>query len=167
MKTAFWFTMAAAVTLFAGQDLRLSAADAAPEAPPAPQGRKAQPAPAGALRTPPPATGPRKVIRYPFQGTVIAVDPGAGTFSLRGGDRTPRVFKVTAQTVLTRAGKPSTLAELAVGNLAGGNCERQEDGSVVAIKVNFAPKPTLSQQATPEAPAAPAAPAAPQPAKPK
>lgn len=82
----------------------------------------------------------KKASRYPFHGDVTAVDAKAGTFSLHGAEK-ERVFKTNPQTAITKGGKVAKLADAVVGEPAAGYCERQADGTVVALKVRFGAKP--------------------------
>lgn len=82
----------------------------------------------------------KKASRYPFHGDVTAVDAKAGTFSLHGTEK-ERVFKTNPQTAITKGGKVAKLADAVVGEPAAGYCEREADGTVVALKVRFGAKP--------------------------
>ena len=122
-----------------------------------------------------------------ISGTVTAVDTNAMTFTVDG-----QTYEETSSSVLTRNGKPATLAEVAVGDPVQGSSTTGSDGKLQATKVKFGKgaakstsKPTTkkpskkkkkssaSTNSVPDAaampdagatPAAPAAPATPAPA---
>mgnify|MGYP001615332736 FL=1 len=82
----------------------------------------------------------KKSDTFPFNGKVTAVDKTAKTFSLAGKDK-PRVFEITSQTKITKAGKPAILDDAVVGEDAGGVAKRGADGKNEAVSVRFGPKP--------------------------
>jgi hypothetical protein len=81
----------------------------------------------------------KKNTRYPISGKLAGVDQAAKTFTLKGAKQN-RVFKVNAQTKITRHGKTATLADAVVGEEVGGYVEKQGDGSLLALSVRFGPK---------------------------
>jgi len=87
-----------------------------------------------------PATPDKKSTHYPIHGKLSAVDRTAKTFTLKGAQK-DHVFKVNAETKITRHGKPATLADAVVGEDVGGYVEKLPDGSVLALSVRFGPKP--------------------------
>lgn len=110
------------------------------------------------------AATPTKATRYPITGKISDVNKVAKTFSIKGAEK-DRVFKVNAQTKITKHGKPATLADAVVGEEVGGYVEKQTDGSVVVLSVRFGPKPEedrkdkepAKKDPTPIKPAAPKA----------
>jgi hypothetical protein len=82
----------------------------------------------------------KKNTRYPIHGKLAAVDKAGKTFTIKGAEK-DRVFKVNAQTKITKHGKTATLADAVVGEDVGGYVEKQSDGSVLALSVRFGPKP--------------------------
>ncbi len=81
-----------------------------------------------------------KNTRYPINGKLAAVDQAGKTFTLKGAQK-DRVFRVNAQTRITKHGKTATLADAVVGEDVGGYVEKQNDGSVLALSVRFGAKP--------------------------
>ena len=114
--------------------------------------RAAEPAEAATTQTPgvsadraakDDAAGVKKTVRanrYPIRGRLKAVDTSAHTLTLSGNGQN-RVFVTDAGTVFTRNGKTATLADGLPGEMVGGLAEKQPDGTVLAIKVRFGPKP--------------------------
>ncbi len=82
--------------------------------------------------------------RYPIRGKLKSVDVQANKFTL-GGLVKDRVFVTDSQTVFTRNGKVAKLADGVRGDEVGGLAEKQADGTVLAIKVRFGPKPRQSE----------------------
>jgi len=70
-----------------------------------------------------------------FYGAVTAVDTNAMTFTV--GDQT---FTVTAESHLTKAGSPATLADAVVGEPARGTYTTGSDGKLDVTKANFGKK---------------------------
>lgn len=87
-----------------------------------------------------PASGKSTGIKGtpPFTGTVQKVDRTASTITLNGKDG-GRVFYVTPQTKITKAGQPATLADAKVGEEAAG-VFRDVDGKRTAISLRLGPK---------------------------
>ena len=71
----------------------------------------------------------------PFRGKVDAVDKKAKTVKV--GERT---FQVTADTRITKAGKPATLDDATVGEEVGGSY-KEVDGKNVLNSIRFGPRP--------------------------
>lgn len=70
-------------------------------------------------------TQPLRAI--PFQGSVVAVDPVAKTFTLNGKAK-ERKFKVDDQTEIMVDNKAATFNSIAVGATVRGQALRHEDG---------------------------------------
>jgi len=79
------------------------------------------------------AAKPRAI---PFRGKVAVVDKQAKT--LKVGER---VFQITSETKLVKAGKPATLDDAAVGDEVGGQYVTAEGGKLQALSVRLGPKP--------------------------
>jgi hypothetical protein len=75
----------------------------------------------------------------PFTGIVQKVDKTANTVTLNGKDG-GRVFHITPQTKITKAGQPATLADAKVGEEAAG-IFKDTDGKRTAISLRLGPKP--------------------------
>lgn len=82
----------------------------------------------------------KKSSTFPFTGKITEVDKTAKTFTLAGKEK-PRVFQISSETKLTKAGKPAILDDAVVGEEAGGLAKRSESGKDEAISVRFGPKP--------------------------
>lgn len=72
----------------------------------------------------------------PFNGKVAAVDKTAKTFTVG-----QRKFQVTSDSRITKAGKPATLDDAAVGEEVAGSYRRAEDGKLNVVSVRFGPRP--------------------------
>jgi hypothetical protein len=70
-----------------------------------------------------------------FNGKLSAIDANAMTFTV--GKQT---FDVTSETKITKDGKPATLADGAVGEMAGGAYKKGADGKLSATSVHFGSK---------------------------
>lgn len=77
-----------------------------------------------------------KSDRGPFHGKLAALDKQAKTITV--GKRT---FQITSETKLNKAGKPATLEDGVVGEIASGYFVKSADGKLMAKTVNFGPKP--------------------------
>ena len=93
-----------------------------------------------------PSKGEKKEGRIPFHGKLVAVDKTAKTITV--GERT---FQITSESKLSKAGKPATLDDAAVGDEVAGNYQKAEDGKLHAKTVRFGAKP----EAEPKKPANP------------
>ncbi|MST94630.1 MAG: hypothetical protein EXS33_05070 [Pedosphaera sp.] len=71
----------------------------------------------------------------PFTGILTAVDKQAKTITV--GER---VFQVTSETKITKAGKPATLEDGVVGEEAAGSCKTADGGKMEAGSVRFGAK---------------------------
>lgn len=80
-----------------------------------------------------------RTTRYPIRGKLKALDLSAQSFTLSGTEK-ERVIQVNSQTEIIKDGKPAVLADGVVGEMVGGLVERQENGTVLALKVRFGPK---------------------------
>ena len=74
----------------------------------------------------------------PFQGSVVAVDPVARTFTLNGKAK-ERMFKVSDQTEIMADNKQAHFNSIAVGSVVRGQALKHEDGWE-AKKVTVGPK---------------------------
>ena len=83
-----------------------------------------------------PSKGEKKEGRIPFHGKLVAVDKTAKTITV--GERT---FQITSESKLSKAGKPATLDDAAVGDEVSGNYQKADDGKLHAKSVRFGPKP--------------------------
>jgi hypothetical protein len=127
MKTKFYFAggvCAASLALCMPLNAQFSPATTATPAA-SPHGT----APAAAK----PATRP-----IPFRGKVSAVDQSAKTFTL-GGKKGSRVFKVTENTTITKAGAAATMTDIVADEHVRGTCLKQDDGTFEAKTVMIGP----------------------------
>ena len=69
----------------------------------------------------PAATDSAKKKTLPFHGKIRAVDTTAATITI--GKMT---INITSETKITKDGKPATVADLAVGDMAGGAYKKDE-----------------------------------------
>jgi hypothetical protein len=74
----------------------------------------------------------------PFRGKVSAVDQSAKTFTV-GGKRGSRVFKVTENTTITKAGAAATMTDIVENEHVRGTCLKQDDGTFEAKTVMIGP----------------------------
>ena len=72
----------------------------------------------------------------PFHGKLAAVDAKAMTLNVG-----TLVIHVTADTKVTKDGKPATLADGVVGEPVGGAYQKADDGQLNATMVHFGAKP--------------------------
>ena len=84
-------------------------------------------------------TDPNKARAIPFHGVISAVDQRAKTFTIAGKEHS-RVFKITDKTVMTKAGKPATMKDVAANEEARGSYWKVMDGSLEAKTVKIGPK---------------------------
>lgn len=94
-------------------------------------GRAAAP-PAGPAAQP----AKKKQTAGPFHGRLKAVDQASRTLTM--GTRT---FHVTADTKITKDGKPATLKDAVVGEMVSGYFKTAENGNLVLSTLRFGPKP--------------------------
>ncbi len=91
---------------------------------------------------------PRKHEGLVFRGTVSAIDTNAKTLTVE-----TRTFAVTADTKITRNGKPATLADGVVGEPVSGTYKKADGGKLEAATIHFGakagkPKPEASGAAS-------------------
>ena len=91
--------------------------------------------------TSPKATAPaKKAARpLPFHGNISAVDQNAKTFTV-GGKQGSRVFKVTENTTITKAGAAATMTDIVENEKARGTYLKNADGTLEAKTVKIGPK---------------------------
>src|SRR5438094_676503 len=80
-------------------------------------------------------TGPSRKGLTPFNGKLAAVDKTAKTIKV--GERT---FQITSETKMIKGGKPATLDDAVVGEVAGGAYRNTDDGKMAATTVRFGPR---------------------------
>lgn len=103
---------------------------------------KASPAPqAAASATPMAKDATTKMARaIPYRGKVASVDASAKTFTIASKAGVSRVFKITDQTTIMKAGAAATIADIVADEEVRGSCWKKEDGSLEAKKVTLGPK---------------------------
>jgi hypothetical protein len=74
----------------------------------------------------------------PFHGMISAVDQPAKTFTIAGKEKA-RVFKVTDKTVLTKAGAPATMKDVAANEEVRGSYLKAEDGTLEVKTAKLGP----------------------------
>jgi hypothetical protein len=79
---------------------------------------------------------PGKSEFVPFRGKIDAVDKTAK--AVKVGERT---FQITSQTRITKAGKPATLDDAAVGEEVGGRYKKADDGKLLLQSLRIGPRP--------------------------
>ena len=94
----------------------------------------ASPAAAAASATPAKAERP-----IPYYGKISAVDPAAKTFSIASKEGKVRVFKVVGTSVITKAGKPATFADIVKDEDVRGSYWKKADGSMETKSVKLGP----------------------------
>jgi hypothetical protein len=80
-------------------------------------------------------TTDKKPSAGPFHAKLAAVDKIGKTITV--GKRT---FQITSETKLNKAGKPATLDDAVVGEEVSGYVKPNDEGKLVATKVNLGPK---------------------------
>src|SRR5580765_4118033 len=96
------------------------------------QTNKAKPAPLAADAK---AAPDKKPSAGPFHAKLTAVDKAAKTITV--GKRT---FHINPETKFNKAGKPATLNDGVIGEPVSGYVKPNDEGKLVATKVNFGPK---------------------------
>jgi hypothetical protein len=91
------------------------------------------------------AAGEKKAGAIPFHGKIAAIDKTAKTITV--GER---VFEITSNTVIRKAGKPATLEDATVGDEIGGNYLKSDDGKLLAKGIRLGPKPDVAAKPAPE-----------------
>ena len=74
----------------------------------------------------------------PFHGMISTVDQAAKTFTIAGKEKA-RVFKVTDKTVLTKAGAPATMKDVAANEEVRGSYLKAEDGGLEVKTAKLGP----------------------------
>ena len=101
------------------------------------------PATSASPATSPQVTGPlatKPATRpLPFHGKISAVDQSAKTFTV-GGKQGSRVFKVTENTTITKAGAAATMTDIVENEQARGTYLKHDDGTLEAKTVKIGPK---------------------------
>jgi hypothetical protein len=101
----------------------------------------ASPSPAtspAATSTASPAATKSSTRPVPFHGMVSAVDQAAKTFTI-AGKTSSRVFKITDKTVVTKAGQPAMMSDIAENVEVSGSYWKAADGSLEAKTVKVGP----------------------------
>ena len=109
-------------------------------------GRKASPSPAAsaspvasATASPNASPGAKMVRVIPFHGMISAVDTKAKTFTIAGKEKS-RVFKISNNTVITKAGgAPATMKDVVEKEEVRGSYWKEADGSLQAKVVKLGP----------------------------
>jgi hypothetical protein len=114
-------------------------------------GTKASPSPTASLAakatasptvnpTASPSASPgAKMVRVtPFHGMISAVDPKSKTFTIAGKEKS-RVFKITNNTVITKAGAAATMKDVVEKEEVRGSYWKETDGSLQAKTVKLGP----------------------------
>jgi hypothetical protein len=144
MKRLFGIVTMAAVALAlplqvmaAEKKMKTEAADAAPGA------EKAPAADAGAGRA------------LPFQATVEAIDPAAGTFTTKNKKGKVVTFTVSESTTITKNDAPAKIEDVTVGETVRGTRTKSGEGQWAVTSLMIGAKDAAASQ--PEAAAKPAA----------
>jgi hypothetical protein len=77
----------------------------------------------------------KKLSAGPFHAKLVAVDKAGGIITV--GKRT---FLITSETKINKSGKAATLEEAVIGEMVSGYVKPNEQGKLVATKLNFGPK---------------------------
>lgn len=75
----------------------------------------------------------------PFNGKINAIDQAAKTINI--GQEKKRTISITAQTKIMKDGKPATLADATVGEMAGGFARENAEGKLEAVSLRIGAKP--------------------------
>jgi hypothetical protein len=103
--------------------------------------------PASVKTTPSPTKKTERAV--PFHGKISAVDQTAKTFTIAGKEKA-RVFKVTDQTLLTKAGAPATMKDVQANDEVRGTYMKAADGSLDARIVKLGPMTDAEKAASPK-----------------
>lgn len=119
--------------------------------------------PVRAADTPAPAAAPgaakkKAPERLPFRGTVKATDDVAMTVTL-GGQQRDRVFHLTSESRITKAGQPAVFGDIKPGEEVAGQYRRRENGELEILSLRVGPRPEAAPPAKKKSPAGPAPPA--------
>jgi hypothetical protein len=96
-------------------------------------------------KTTPPPSAPAPAVKpkgIPFHGKLGAVDKVNKTITL--DEKTKRVFEVTSDTKIMKAGKPATLDDGVVGEDVGGQYTKSADGKLMLRSLRFGAEPETS-----------------------
>jgi len=85
--------------------------------------------------TPAPAKKHEKHGGTPFHGKVATVDTAGSTFTV--GQST---INVTAETKITKEGKPASMSDITVGEKVSGSYKKDEAGKLNAVSVHVGEK---------------------------
>jgi hypothetical protein len=114
------------------------AASAVPKTSPSPS-PSAHASPATKPTTSPAAKTETTTARaIPFHGKISAVDQTAKTFTIAGKEKS-RVFKVTAKSVITKAGAAATMKDVVANEEVRGSYWKAADGTLEAKTVKLGP----------------------------
>ncbi|HMJ06081.1 MAG TPA: hypothetical protein VK474_07470 [Chthoniobacterales bacterium] len=91
-----------------------------------------------------PAKAPRAI---PFRGTATEIDQSAKTFTIAGKTNS-RVFKVTDNTTVTKAGNPAAFADLTDNEAVTGSYWKHEDGTLEAKSLKIGGKSDAEKEAS-------------------
>jgi hypothetical protein len=92
--------------------------------------------------SPPLSPGTRMVRVFAFHGMIAGFDPRTKTFTIAGKDHT-RVFKLSDDSVITKAGAPATIKDVVAKQEVRGSYWKEVDGTLMAKMVKVGP---LTQQ---------------------
>ena len=79
---------------------------------------------------------PKKVRALPFHGKIETIDQTAKTITI--GKET---IQITSETKISKAGKPATLTDAAVGDEVAGSYRKDAEGKLNASMLRIGPKP--------------------------
>jgi hypothetical protein len=79
----------------------------------------------------------------PFHGKLNAINTNAQTITINN-----QVIQITTNTIITRMGKRTKLAEGAPGDVVAGSLRKEADGKLNAIDLRFAPRHLTHPDAT-------------------
>ncbi len=86
----------------------------------------------------------------PFHGMIASVDGKAKTFAISAKKENGRVFKISDQSVITKAGAPATIKDLVANEEIRGRYWTQADGTLVIDHIRIGP-PTAEEKAADQA----------------
>lgn len=112
--------------------------DARPGASPNPAPPPPPPPPVSGVPAPPHRLEGKVDAIRPISGRVLAVDQVKGQLTVGLGGGTNVVLLVSTNTLISRLGKPSRLAEIAPGDSVGGIAEKRADGVLQAVSLRAA-----------------------------
>lgn len=120
--------------------------------------------PARAADTPAPAeaapdAGKKKASdRLPFRGTIKSTDAVAMTITL-GSQQRDRVFHLTSESRITKAGEPAVFGDIKPGEEVGGQYRRRGNGEMEVLSLRVGPRPEAAPSAKKKTATRPAPPA--------